>query len=169
MFDGVVRINQYDGGGYGNYILVRHYNGLETLYGHMSKALLKPGTFVKAGELIGYGGSTGRSTGSHLHFEVRYEGNPLNPLDVYDFPDYKLRQDNFTITSALFEYYTKALRAKQRAAAAPSQARRSVYHTVRRGDTLSEIARKYGVSVSSLQRLNSRTRVLQPGQKLRIK
>ena len=169
VFDGVVRINQYDGGGYGNYIVVRHYNGLETLYGHMSKALLKPGTFVKAGELIGYGGSTGRSTGSHLHFEVRYEGNPLNPLEVYDFPDYKLRQDNFTITSALFAYYDRALRAKQRAAAAPSRARRSVIHTVRRGDTLSGIAHKYGVSVSSLQRLNSRTRVLQPGQKLRIK
>ena len=109
VYDGVVRIQAWDGGGYGNYVLVRHYNGLETIYGHMSKALVSVGTFVKAGQLIGYGGSTGRSTGSHLHFEVRYQGNPINPSLVYDFPGYKLRKDNFTITSQLFNYYSRAV------------------------------------------------------------
>lgn len=99
VFDGVVRIVKWDGSGYGHYILVRHYNGVETLYGHLQKSLVTPGTFVKAGQLIGRGGSTGRSTGSHLHFEVRYEGNPIDPEQMYDFPDYKLRGDNFQIST----------------------------------------------------------------------
>jgi murein DD-endopeptidase MepM/ murein hydrolase activator NlpD len=175
VFDGVVRINAWDGGGYGNYILVRHYNGLETIYGHMSKALVPVGTFVKAGQLIGYGGSTGRSTGSHLHFEVRYQGNPINPALVYDFPDYKLRKDNFTITSELFNYYSRALHHHRSSGGGggggsrPSKARQVVTHKVRSGDTLSEVAEKYGVGLSTLKKLNPGVKTLQPGRKLRIK
>ena len=176
-FDGVVRISAWDGGGYGNYILVRHYNGLETIYGHLSKALVPVGTFVKAGQLIGYGGSTGRSTGSHLHFEVRYQGNPINPALMYDFPDYKLRKDNFTITAALFNYYSRAVgrnRSRSRSRSSPgsgrpSRARQVVSHKVRSGDTLSEVAEKYGVRVSTLKKLNPGLKKLQPGKKLRIK
>ena len=173
-FDGVVRISAWDGGGYGNYILVRHYNGLETIYGHLSKSLATVGTFVKAGQLIGYGGSTGRSTGSHLHFEVRYQGNPINPALVYDFPDYKLRQDNFTITAQLFNYYSRALgrsrsTASRGGGSRPSRARQVVTHRVRSGDTLSEVAERYGVRVSTLRKLNPGARTLQPGKKLRIK
>ncbi|WP_231576131.1 M23 family metallopeptidase [Hymenobacter sp. DG25B] len=170
-FDGVVRISKWDGSGYGNYLLVRHYNGVETLYGHLQKALVAPGTFVKAGQLIGKGGSTGRSTGSHLHFEVRYEGNPIDPERMYDFPDYKLRGDNFQITSALFNYYSRALRARSSSShrSAPSAARRVVTHRIRSGDTLSEIAQKYGVSVSQLKRLNKGTSTLKLGRTLRIK
>jgi len=174
-FDGVVRISAWDGGGYGNYILVRHYNGLETIYGHLSKALVPVGTFVKAGQLIGYGGSTGRSTGSHLHFEVRYQGNPINPALMYDFPDYKLRKDNFTITAALFNYYSRAVgrnRSRSRSSPGsgrPSRARQVVSHKVRSGDTLSEVAEKYGVRVSTLKKLNPGLKKLQPGKKLRIK
>lgn len=172
VFDGVVRIQAWDGGGYGNYILVRHYNGLETVYGHLSKALVPVGTFVKAGQLIGYGGSTGRSTGSHLHFEVRYQGNPINPTLMYDFPGYKLRKDNFTITSALFNYYSRALGHRSSGGSrsgAPSRARQTVTHKVRSGDTLSEVAEKYGVRVSTLRKLNPGVKTLQPGKKLRIK
>ncbi|SFP90950.1 M23 family metallopeptidase [Hymenobacter arizonensis] len=174
VFDGVVRINAWDGGGYGNYILVRHYNGLETIYGHMSKALVPVGTFVKAGQLIGYGGSTGRSTGSHLHFEVRYQGNPINPALVYDFPDYKLRKDNFTITSELFNYYSRALNHHRSSGGGgggsrPSKARQVVTHKVRSGDTLSEVAQKYGVGLSTLKKLNPGVKTLQPGRKLRVK
>ncbi len=179
VFDGVVRIQAWDGGGYGNYILVRHYNGLETIYGHLSKALVPVGTFVKAGQLIGYGGSTGRSTGSHLHFEVRYQGNPINPTLMYDFPGYKLRKDNFTITSQLFNYYSRALTRSRTSSSsrssggsrsgAPSRARQTVSHKVRSGDTLSEVAEKYGVRVSTLKKLNPGVRTLQPGKKLRIK
>ena len=175
-FDGVVRISAWDGGGYGNYILVRHYNGLETIYGHLSKALVPVGTFVKAGQLIGYGGSTGRSTGSHLHFEVRYQGNPINPALMYDFPDYKLRKDNFTITAALFNYYSRTVgRSRSRSSRSspgsgrPSRARQVVSHKVRSGDTLSEVAEKYGVRVSTLKKLNPGLKKLQPGKKLRIK
>ena len=171
VFDGVVRIQAWDGGGYGNYILVRHYNGLETVYGHLSKALVTVGTFVKAGQLIGYGGSTGRSTGSHLHFEVRYQGNPINPVLMYDFPGYKLRKDNFTITAALFNYYSRALTRSRSSSGSgrPSRARQVVTHKVRSGDTFSEVAEKYGVRVSALKKLNPGVRTLKPGKKLRIK
>lgn len=163
-FDGVIRINKWDGGGYGHYIVVRHYNGLETLYGHMSKTLAQPGQLVKSGDLIGLGGSTGRSSGPHLHYEVRYMGNPIDPEHMYDFPDYLLKGENFVITSALFNYYN---RAKGKSGAG----RRTSYHTVRSGDTLSEISKRYGVSVSQLARLNgisSRT-TLRVGRKLRIR
>ncbi|WP_231590596.1 peptidoglycan DD-metalloendopeptidase family protein [Hymenobacter terrenus] len=171
VYDGVVRISAWDGGGYGNYILVRHYNGLETIYGHLSKALVPVGTFVKAGQLIGYGGSTGRSTGSHLHFEVRYQGNPINPALMYDFPGYKLRKDSFTITAALFNYYSRALsRSRGRSSGGrPSRARQLVIHKVRSGDTLSEVAERYGVRLSTLKKLNPGVKTLQPGRKLRVK
>jgi hypothetical protein len=163
-FDGVVRINKWDGGGYGNYIVVRHYNGLETLYGHMSKAIAQPGQYVKAGELLGLGGSTGRSSGPHLHYEVRYQGNPLDPENIYDFPDYLLKGESFTITSALFNYYNKAKSSS-------SAGRRTAYHKVRSGDSLSGIAKRYGVSVSQLTRLNgiSTRTTLRVGKSLRIK
>ncbi|WP_375436024.1 peptidoglycan DD-metalloendopeptidase family protein [uncultured Hymenobacter sp.] len=178
-FDGVVRISKWDGSGYGNYLLVRHYNGIETLYGHLQKALVAPGTFVKAGQMIGYGGSTGRSTGSHLHFEVRYEGNPIDPERMYDFPDYRLIKDNFQITSALFNYYSKSLKyrggsvpgaaTRSSSRGRPTAARRVVTHKVRSGDTLSEIADKYGVSQAQLRRLNGGTAVLRIGRSLRVK
>ncbi len=174
-FDGVIRISKWDGGGYGNYLLVRHYNGLETLYGHLSKPLLPVGTFVRAGQVIGLGGSTGRSTGSHLHFEVRYEGNPINPTYLYDFPDYQLRGETFTITSALFSYYNQALRrgggrSSRGHRSEPRAARQVATHKIRSGDTLSEIADRYGVRVSALKRLNPGLRgKLQLGKKLRVK
>ncbi|HET9502470.1 MAG TPA: M23 family metallopeptidase [Hymenobacter sp.] len=177
-FDGVIRISKYDGGGYGNYLLVRHFNGIETLYGHLSKSLLPVGTFVKAGQVIGLGGSTGRSTGSHLHYEVRYEGNPINPTLMYNFPGYQLRSDNFTITSALFNYYSQALRRGRgnsrgrsgSSAPEPTAARRVAQHQIRAGDTLSEIAERYGLRVSALKKLNpGLSNTLRPGKKLRIK
>lgn len=164
-FDGVVRINKWDGSGYGNYIVVRHYNGLETLYGHMSKALAQPGQFVKAGEMIGLGGSTGRSTGPHLHYEVRYQGNPLDPELMYNFPEYLLKDQSFQITAALFNYYNKSTSSSSAAG------RRISYHTVKRGDTLSGISKKYGVSVSQLTKLNKITArtTLQLGRKIRVR
>ncbi len=167
-FDGVVRISKWDGGGYGNYLVVRHVNGLETVYGHLSKPIAKVGQYVKAGQLIGWGGSTGRSSGPHLHYEVRYEGNPIDPEEMYDFPEYLLKGENFKVTSALFNYYN---RAKKKSSYGASRARKVVYHKVRSGEVLGTIARKYGVSVSQITRLNhisSRT-TLRPGRNLRIK
>ncbi|WP_291778687.1 M23 family metallopeptidase [Cecembia sp.] len=156
-FDGIVRIRSYDRNGYGYYVVVRHKNGLETLYGHLSKLLVDVGQEVKAGDILGLGGSTGRSTGPHLHFEVRYQGLSINPTDMFDFNVGKLRSDIYMITSASFEHVVKAQEA--------------VYHRVRSGENLSIIARRYGVRISTITRLNgiSTNSVLRVGQRLRIR
>ena len=99
-FDGKVRVVDYDARGYGNYVVIRHPNGLETLYGHMSKHLVKNNQIVKAGEPIGLGGNTGRSTGSHLHFETRICGVPINPALMFDFPHQDVTGDFFTTTTS---------------------------------------------------------------------
>jgi murein DD-endopeptidase MepM/ murein hydrolase activator NlpD len=168
-FDGVVRVQLWDGRGYGNYIVLRHYNGLETLFGHLSKALVKPGQFVKAGDLIGWAGSTGRSTGSHLHYETRYEGNPFDPSTIYNFPARQLSKEDLDVTADLFNYYHRAQRY-----ARPGQVvsgRNVAYHKVRQGDILGKISRKYHVSIAQLCRLNNitPTTTLRLGRNLRIR
>lgn len=156
-FDGMVRICQFDGRGYGNYVLLRHYNGFETLYGHLSRQDVKVGQLVKAGEQIGLGGNTGRSTGSHLHFEVRYEGNAINPEHIYDFPVNKLRAKIFKLNPEHFDYLKSA--------------RKVYYHRIKSGETLSSISRKYRVPVSSLYKMNrlSSRSVIRAGRKIRIR
>ena len=99
-FDGKVRVVDYDARGYGNFVVIRHPNGLETLYGHMSKHLVKNNQIVRAGEPIGLGGNTGRSTGSHLHFETRICGVPVNPALMFDFPHQDVTGDFFTTTQS---------------------------------------------------------------------
>lgn len=161
-FDGIVRIKSYDRYGYGYYIVVRHKNGLETLYGHLSKQLVDIGQEVKAGDLIAKGGNTGRSTGSHLHYELRYRGLAFDAEKVYDFPEYKIISQNYLITPSLFTNVVKPTSAP---------ARTTAHHKVKKGENLGSIARKYGVTVSSLTRLNSistRT-ILKIGQNLRVR
>ncbi len=155
-FDGIVRMAQYDRYGYGNYILVRHYNGLETLYGHLSKRKVIVGQEVKAGELIGLGGNSGRSTGSHLHFEVRYQGNAIDPSTMHDFDGDSLISASFEVNPATFSYLIEA--------------RKMRYHRIKSGDTLSHVAMWYGVPVSTLCRLNgiSRKTILRVGRRLRV-
>ena len=94
-FDGKVRIVRYEAGGYGNYVVIRHHNGLETIYGHMSKNLVAEDETVRAGDPIGLGGNTGRSTGSHLHFETRLCGVALNPALLFDFKNQDVTADNY--------------------------------------------------------------------------
>lgn len=156
VFDGIVRMAQYDRYGYGHYVLVRHYNGLETLYGHLSKRKVSVGQEVRAGELIGLGGNTGRSTGPHLHFEVRYQGNAIEPTTMFDFENDSLLDATFEINPATFSYLTEA--------------RKMRYHRVRSGDTLSHIAMWYGVPVRTLCRLNgiSRKTILRIGRRVRV-
>ncbi|MCH7399244.1 M23 family metallopeptidase [Belliella sp. DSM 107340] len=156
-FDGIVRIKSYDRNGYGYYVVVRHKNGLETLYGHMSKILVEVGQEVKSGDVIGLGGSTGRSSGPHLHFEVRYQGLSINPTQLFDFNIGRLRSDVYLLSSSSFEHVIEA--------------QKSVYHKVRRGENLSVIAKRYGVKVSTLTRLNGLTTrsVLRVGQNLKIR
>jgi murein DD-endopeptidase MepM/ murein hydrolase activator NlpD len=156
-FDGIVRVIQYDRRGYGNVVVVRHHNGLETVYGHMQKVTATPNQRVKAGDMVGIGGNTGRSTGAHLHFEIRYFGEPFNPEHIIDFDNHALRSDTLVLTRDNFEYLTEM--------------RKTVYHTVRGGDNLGAIARRYGTSINSLCRLNGITpkTVLSVNRKLVIR
>jgi murein DD-endopeptidase MepM/ murein hydrolase activator NlpD len=187
-FDGVVRISEWSAS-YGNCIVIRHYNGLETLYGHLNYRKVTCGQYVKAGELIGYGGSTGRSTGPHLHFETRYLGQPIDPNTVINFDDttkHELRSDTLKLTSDNFEYISefKAQEARYlahhhrhgrhgRHYAYNSGVSKSGHHgyTVRRGDTISKIAMRNGTSVNRICQINriSRNSKLKPGKKLKVK
>jgi murein DD-endopeptidase MepM/ murein hydrolase activator NlpD len=156
-FDGIIRVKGYDRYGYGYYYVVRHKNGLETLYGHLSKHVMEVGDEVLAGDLLGKGGSTGRSTGPHLHYELRYKGLVFDPEVVYDFEKSLLTKQELLINKALFGHIAKASAA--------------AYHRVKRGENLGSIARRYGVSVSTITRLNgiSSRSILRIGQSLRVK
>lgn len=102
-FNGRVRIVNYEAGGYGNYVVIRHDNGLETVYGHFSKHLVKRNQYVKAGEPIGLGGNTGRSFGAHLHFETRYMGVAINPAAIIDFANATVHSDVFTFNKTTYQ------------------------------------------------------------------
>lgn len=155
-FDGIVRMARYDRYGYGHYVLIRHYNGLETLYGHLSKRLVQVGDEIKAGEVLGLGGSTGRSTGPHLHFEMRFEGNAFDPKLIFDFENNTILSESIEINPSTFSYLTEARKIR--------------YHRVRSGDTLSHISYRYGISINKICRLNGirRSSILRVGQRLRI-
>ena len=111
-FSGIVRIVSYEKGGYGNYVVIRHDNGVETVYGHFSKHLVKREQIVSAGHPIGLGGSTGRSTGPHLHFEIRYLGLALNPSAIIDFKEGVVRQDIYTFNKMTYQNYSKPQKKK---------------------------------------------------------
>ena len=161
-FDGKVRIVKYERRGYGKYVVIRHDNGLETVYGHLSKQLVEENQLVKAGEVIGLGGNTGRSTGSHLHFETRFLGIAITPIYMFDFPKQDIVADTYTFRK------TKGVK---RAGSHDTQAADGTirYHKVKSGDTLSRIAKLRGVSVSTLCKLNriKPTTTLRIGQVLR--
>ncbi len=161
-FDGKVRIVKYERRGYGKYVVIRHDNGLETVYGHLSKQLVEENQLVKAGEVIGLGGNTGRSTGSHLHFETRFLGIAINPIYMFDFPKQDIVADTYTFRKA---------RGVKRAGSHDTQVADGAirYHKVKSGDTLSRIAKLRGVSVSTLCKLNriKPTTTLRIGQVLR--
>lgn len=177
-FDGKVRLTAYEGGGYGNYIIVRHPNGLETVYGHLNKHLVKPGDVVRAGDPIGLGGNTGRSTGPHLHFETRFMGYAINPAAIVDFANKTTHTDEYTFSKAT---YTKARNF------APSKSKRELAsddantyksgnsqiasYTVKKGDTINKIARAHGMSATSLRKLNGleTSDAIKIGQELRLK
>ena len=173
-FSGRVRIVRYERSGYGKYVVIRHGNGLETIYGHLSKQLVKEDQFVKAGEVIGLGGNTGRSTGSHLHFETRLLGQVINPEFLFDFPKQDIVADSYLFIKGanMYSYQrTRALAALKKGdfnkvTAAANSIR---YHKIKSGDTLGSISRKYHVSIDKLCSLNGikRNTVLRIGQVLR--
>ncbi len=158
-FDGKIRIRKYERRGYGYYLVVRHSNGLETVYGHLSKFLVEQDQLVKAGEPIALGGNTGRSTGAHLHFETRFMGVVINPNEIIDFKNYVAHTDTYLFQSK-----------RSQAIATGSMGPDGIaYHRVKSGDTLGAIARRYGVSVDRICRYNniSKTSTLRIGQRLR--
>lgn len=159
-FDGVVRISKL-GWGYGNVIVVRHLNGLETLYGHLSASSVVPNQPVKAGEMLGLGGSTGRSTGPHLHFEIRYQGTPLNPNSFIDFTNGTVWKDTTYISKKSFRYVSDIKKV----------AGRAKYYTIKKGDTLSKIALKSDSKVSTICKLNGikPTTILKIGRTIRVR
>jgi hypothetical protein len=156
-FDGIIRIIAYDRRGYGHVIVIRHADGLETLYGHLSKTLVTTRQRVKAGEVIGLGGNTGHSTGSHLHFETRYYGEAFDPNYCIDFEKCALRSDTLVLSKANFEYLVE-LRKEQ-------------WCVVQKGNNLGIIARRYHTSIANLCALNHITRktILSIGRKLRYR
>ena len=158
-FNGRVRISTYSKT-YGNVVVVRHNNGLETLYAHLSKRLVKVDSVLTSGTEIGLGGNTGHSYGSHLHFEVRYFDEAIDPMDVISFESHKTHYDTLAISQCNFMY-----REELKLMSA------IVWHRVRSGNTLGHIARKYGSSISKICRLNgiSRNSILRIGQRLRVR
>ena len=107
-FCGRVRISEYNKGGYGNLVIIRHDNGLETYYGHLSERMVEPNQWVEAGQIIGLGGSTGRSTGPHLHFETRYYGQSFDPERLIDFKNGILSRETFLLKKSFFSIYSRA-------------------------------------------------------------
>lgn len=181
-FSGKVRLTRYERKGYGYYVIIRHHNGLETVYGHLSKFLVKPNQDVKVGEPIALGGNTGRSTGPHLHFETRYMGYPINPMAIFDFPNQTTHTDFYTFSKRTYtqardyspnanvQYAEKWLKTNKPKNTYSSTGTKRT-HRVRRGESLSKIASKYGTSVNSLCRLNgiSRNTKIQVGKVLRVR
>lgn len=155
-FDGVVRLALRHAG-YGNVVVIRHYNGLETTYAHLSKIKVKVGQELTAGSVVGLGGSTGKSTGSHLHFEIRFKGLAINPSSIISFKNFEvICSDEITIRKNKWGIYAYPRDAK--------------FYTIQKGDTLFTIAKKYGVTTTYLRELNgfSKKQYLKVGYKLRI-
>ena len=176
-FNGRVRISQYNHGGYGNLVVIRHDNGLETYYGHLSERMVTPGQWVEAGQIIGKGGSTGRSTGPHLHFETRYYGQTFDPERLIDFQTGNLRRETIVLKRSYFDIHSNAAQDFEEEIAAEDDAKKeaakpaAVYHRVKSGDTLGAIARRYHTTVSKLCQLNRirSTSTLRIGQQIRIR
>ena len=185
-FSGKVRIVRYEARGYGKYVVIRHYNGLETIYGHMSKQLVTEDQEVRAGDPIGLGGNTGRSTGSHLHFETRLCGVALNPALMFDFRNQDVVDDYYMFHRNSYDresvaankvrgvgasYNSNGSDDVELATAAPaaSYSKNVRFHKVKAGETLSSIARKRGTTVAALCKLNriGKTMRLMPGQILK--
>jgi murein DD-endopeptidase MepM/ murein hydrolase activator NlpD len=195
-FDGKVRVCNYERRGYGNYVVIRHSNGFETVYGHLSKTLVSIDENILAGQPIALGGNTGRSTGSHLHFEFRFLGQSVDPSEIIDFTHFCTYDDYYVFEKSRsgnsyfnIDFYTrykplKGKNVKHYTAVAKKNSRSKksgnvsipladgknvTYHKIRSGDTLSAIAQRYGVSVDLICRLNGirKTTTLKIGRALR--
>ncbi len=186
-FDGKVRITNYERRGYGYYIVLRHTNDLETVYAHLTRFLVEPDQVVRKGDPIGLAGNTGRSFGSHLHFETRYMGYAINPAAIFDFANQTVHTDTYTFDKDTYQQarnfspeanaaYANQFRNENRDRYASNNSSSgnssgAKYYTVRKGDCLSKIAQRNGTSVRSICRLNgiSTQTKIRPGQRLRVR
>ena len=158
-YPGKVVVSKYNRRGYGNYVMIEHANGTRTLYGHLQKRLVEVGDIVEGGQLIGKGGNTGRSSGPHLHFEIRYGEVNIDPATVFDFEKGELlpNTERYALAPAIDSHNAiQAELSKHR------------FHRVRPGDTLGKIAQMYGTTIEKLCKLNkiTRTSILRIGQNI---
>ncbi len=162
-WSGKIRYSKYNTSGFGNLVVIRHDNGLETFYAHLSKLLVVPNQIVRAGDPIGLGGNTGHSYGSHLHFEVRFYDIPINPEKLIDFKKKEVIDENLLVHRGLF-------RAGSSSSGYTTTGGKK-YYRVRSGDTLGAIARRNRTTVSRLCQLNgiTPTTILQIGRNLRVR
>lgn len=160
VYPGKVIVSKYNRRGYGHYVMIEHANGTRTLYGHLKKRLVKVGDMVEGGQLVGWGGNTGRSTGPHLHFEIRYGEINIDPATVFNLEEGTLLENS--------EQYALAP-AVESHNEIQKELSKHRYHRIRPGDTLGRIAIKYGTTIERLCRLNGikRTSILRIGQTLR--
>jgi len=174
-FDGKVRVVNYEPDGYGYYIVIRHENGLETIYAHLSKQLVKTNDEVRAGEAIGLGGNTGRSNGSHLHFETRLLGVAIDPSLMFDFANQDVTGDYYVFNNNERNSGNRSMAAgnasgrNTSASAKRNASGGSHFYKVKKGDSLYSIATKLGISLSALcasNRIGKRSRI-RPGQILK--
>ncbi len=180
-FDGMIRLAKYCNG-YGNCVIIRHNNGLETVYGHLSKILVEPGQKIASGAIIGLGGNTGRSYGAHLHFEMRYLGQALDTEDFIDYEKGELKATTFNLRKIDVEskYDLRALhsRHKHDIGLAKKGTYKNTKHAkasrknykVRKGDSLAKIAKRNRTTVKALCKKNGLkpSSKLKAGQKIRI-
>ncbi len=170
VFDGVVRMSKYHTA-FGNVVVIRHYNGLETLYAHASQRKVEVNDKVKAGDVIALAGRTGRATGDHLHFEVRVSGQHINPQLLLDIKNLTLQPKNLYLTMRNGRVFASNSDSGEQRQAEIKEAVSKKYHTVRSGDTLSRIAINNGTTVSAICRFNNikSTSTLRLGQRLRVR
>ena len=177
-FSGRVRLTKFERGGYGFYVIVRHENGLETVYGHLSRFLVQPDQYVKAGQPIALSGSTGRSTGPHLHFETRFMGCAINPEAIFDFENEVAHTDVYTFNKSNYSQSRNYSPTRYSASSDNKSSRRSKKgrnssrstYKVRQGDSLGKIAARNGISVAQLKKLNGiKGNRIQKGKVLKVK